>query len=64
MALWAMRMGRGAAAGHARKLTGSYYTPDSLVQELIQSALEPVIKQRLGENPANPREALLEYQCL
>lgn len=51
--------GEGATAGHARKLTGSYYTPDSLVQELIQSALEPVIKQRLEENPANPREALL-----
>ena len=51
--------GEGATAGHARKLTGSYYTPDSLVQELIQSALEPVIKQRLEENPAKPREALL-----
>lgn len=51
--------GEGATAGHARKLTGSYYTPDSLVQELIQSALEPVINQRLEENPANPRQALL-----
>ena len=29
--------------GNARKLTGSYYTPDSLVQELIKSALDPVI---------------------
>jgi hypothetical protein len=27
----------GSTAGNARKLTGSYYTPDSLVQELIQS---------------------------
>ena len=51
--------GEGSSSGHARKLTGSYYTPDSLVQELIQSALEPVIKQRLEENPTNPREALL-----
>lgn len=27
--------------GNTRKLTGSYYTPDSLVQELIKSALQP-----------------------
>jgi len=48
-----------AASGHSRKLTGSYYTPDSLVQELIKSALEPVIKDRLQTNPQSPREALL-----
>ncbi len=47
------------AAGHARKLTGSYYTPDSLVQELIKTALEPVIEQRLAENKSRPRDALL-----
>jgi hypothetical protein len=39
----------GSTAGNARKLTGSYYTPDSLVQELIKSALDPVIEQRLAE---------------
>ena len=33
-----------AAGGHARRLTGSYYTPDSLVQELIKSALIPVLE--------------------
>ena len=49
-----------STAGHTRKLTGSYYTPDSLVQELIKSALEPVIKKRIAENPGNPREALLK----
>ncbi len=48
-----------AAGGHARKLTGSYYTPDSLVQELVQSALVPVIEERLKNNRENPREALL-----
>lgn len=46
--------------GNARKLTGSYYTPDSLVQELIQSALEPVIVQTVQANPSNPVNALLE----
>lgn len=46
--------------GNARKLTGSYYTPDSLVQELIQSALEPVIAHTVQANPSNPVQALLE----
>lgn len=48
-----------SASGHSRKLTGSYYTPDSLVQELIKSALEPVIADRLKVNPQQPRDALL-----
>ncbi|WP_175913940.1 Eco57I restriction-modification methylase domain-containing protein [Burkholderia metallica] len=46
--------------GNTRKLTGSYYTPDSLVQELIKSALEPVIEQSVKTNPHRPVEALLE----
>ena len=46
--------------GNARKLTGSYYTPDSLVQELIKSALEPVIAQTVQANPSNPVNALLD----
>jgi hypothetical protein len=46
--------------GNTRKLTGSYYTPDSLVQELIKSALEPVIEQTLRDNPARPVAALLD----
>ena len=37
----------GEARGSARKLTGSYYTPDELVQELIKSALEPKIAEAL-----------------
>lgn len=31
------------AKGHARKTTGSYYTPDSLVHILLDSALDPVL---------------------
>lgn len=54
--------GEEAGAGHSRKLTGSYYTPDSLVQELIKSALEPVIKDRLQENPQQPRKAILSIK--
>lgn len=46
--------------GNARKLTGSYYTPDSLVQELIKSALEPVLAQTIEANPTDPVQALLQ----
>ena len=49
---------------HARKRTGSYYTPDSLVQELIRSALEPVIERALREHPDRPREALLALKIV
>jgi hypothetical protein len=37
----------GGGAGSDRKTTGSYYTPDQLVQLLIVSALLPVITDRL-----------------
>ena len=37
------------AAGNERKTSGSYYTPDSLVQCLLDSALEPVIAERLAK---------------
>jgi hypothetical protein len=46
--------------GNTRKLTGSYYTPDSLVQELIKSALEPVLAQTIVGNPADPVGAVLQ----
>jgi hypothetical protein len=49
----------GETKGNARKTTGSYYTPDSLVQELIRSALDPVIDARLAAQPDRPTEALL-----
>ncbi|BCQ24716.1 N-6 DNA methylase [Caballeronia sp. NK8] len=49
----------GSTKGNTRKLTGSYYTPDSLVQELIKTALEPVIEDTVRANPRRPVEALL-----
>lgn len=49
----------GSTKGNTRKVTGSYYTPDSLVQELIKSALEPVITQTVKANLQRPVEALL-----
>jgi hypothetical protein len=44
---WQLSYGDGA--GSDRKTTGSYYTPDQLVQLLIVSALLPVIADRLGK---------------
>jgi hypothetical protein len=35
------------AAGNERKTTGSYYTPSSLVECLLDSALDPVLDDRL-----------------
>jgi hypothetical protein len=59
-------------AGTERKSTGSYYTPRSLVGELIKSALEPVLNEKLtqakripkkdGENPAE--KAILSIKVL
>lgn len=46
--------------GNTRKLTGSYYTPDGPVQELIKSALDPVIADTIKANPQQPVEALLQ----
>ena len=46
--------------GNTRKLTGSYYTPDCLVQELIQSALNPVIANTVKTNPQAPVDAVLQ----
>ncbi len=34
--------------GSERKTTGSYYTPSSLIQQLLNTALDPVIEDRLA----------------
>lgn len=54
----------GSAAGNARKTSGSYYTPDSLVQELIKSALDPVIENKINNNPQEPVKALLDMSII
>ena len=51
--------------GTERKTTGSYYTRPDLVNELIKSALIPVIKERLKKNAGNKEaqeEALLKIK--
>jgi hypothetical protein len=54
----------GSTAGNARKLSGSYYTPDALVQELIKSALDPVIEQRVAAQPELPVDAVLSIRVI
>lgn len=49
----------GETKGNARKTSGSYYTPDSLVQVLLDSALEPVIADTIAKNQGKAVEALL-----
>ncbi len=50
--------------GNARKTTGSYYTPDSLVQVLLDSALEPVVQRTIATNPGAPVDALLKLSIV
>ncbi len=61
--LWDFQLG----AGSGRKSSGSYYTPRELVQELIGSALVPVMEQRLkdaGRDPEKQEEALLSMTVI
>ncbi len=46
-----------SAAGSERKTTGSYYTPTSLIVELLDSALDPVLEEAAGA--PDPEAAIL-----
>lgn len=47
-------------AGNERKTSGSYYTPDSLVQCLLDSALDPVVEQAIkGKSGVEAEKAIL-----
>jgi hypothetical protein len=48
--------------GNQRKTTGSYYTPDSLVQALLDTALDPVLDRVEAE--ADPAAALLKLAVI
>lgn len=49
--------------GNQRKTTGSYYTPDSLVQALLDSALDPVLDKTEAEAD-DPAKALLKLSVI
>ena len=52
-----------SAAGHERKTTGSYYTPDSLVQLLLDSSLDPVMDAAVkGKTRQDAKQALLDLK--
>ncbi len=53
-------------SGSERKTTGSYYTPRELVQQLIKSALEPVMEERLADlkTQAEQEAALLDLKVI
>lgn len=52
--------GEDESAGNARKTSGSYYTPDSLVQQLLDTTLEPVVADRLAAQPEQKAQAILD----
>jgi hypothetical protein len=43
-------------AGNERKTSGSYYTPDSLVQCLLDSALDPVVEEAIKDKTGTDAE--------
>ncbi len=49
--------------GNQRKTTGSYYTPDSLVQALLDTALDPVLDKTEAEAD-EPAKALLKLSVI
>ncbi len=52
------------AKGNARKTSGSYYTPDSLVELLLDSALDPVIDAAVAAHPGHEVAALLDLDVI
>lgn len=51
-----------SAAGNERKTTGSYYTPSSLVDCLLDSALDPVLEQ--AARSVDPEKAILDLSVV
>ena len=49
--------------GNQRKTTGSYYTPDSLVQLLLDTTLDPVLNEREAQ-ASDPAEELLKLTVI
>jgi hypothetical protein len=49
--------------GNQRKITGSFYTPDPLVQSLLDTALDPVL-DRIEAGSDDPAKALLKLRII
>jgi hypothetical protein len=52
----------GVAGGHERKTTGSYYTPTSLIDCLLDSALDPVLEE--ASRKPEPEKAILALKIV
>lgn len=57
---WSFRLEAGA--GSERKTTGSYYTPDSLINQLLDTALDPVLDR--AANAGDPEAAVLSLKVV
>ncbi|GJN55061.1 Eco57I restriction-modification methylase domain-containing protein [Pseudomonas tohonis] len=55
-----------SARGNARKTSGSYYTPDSLVEKLLDCALDPVLQKAEDEadTPERKIAAILDLNVI
>jgi hypothetical protein len=54
----------GLTIGNARKETSSYYTPDCLVQELVERVLDPVIAAKMSQRTDDPEKAILSITVI
>lgn len=56
-----------SASGNERKTSGSYYTPDSLIQCLLDTALDPVVEdavKRAGTDSQSRAQAILGLRVI
>ena len=53
-----------ATKGNARKVSGSYYTPDSLVKLLLDTTLDPVLDAAEARNPDDPVSEILKLSII
>ena len=61
---FAFAVGDAANRGNERKTTGSYYTPDSLVQLLLTTTLDPVLDAAESRNPSDPAVEILKLSII
>ena len=61
---FAFAAGDTATRGNERKTTGSYYTPDSLVQLLLATTLDPVLDAAESRNPSDPAAEILKLSII
>ena len=61
---FAFTVGDAANRGNERKTTGSYYTPDSLVQLLLTTTLDPVLDAAESRNHSDPAAEILKLSII